>query len=86
MAPRLVLFAPTTVGKFLVSRSLLFKISFLNVSPDITLLDAPVSNSVNTSLFAIVILNIVPVSNPKMSSILHISVGSEMLVKYSSGL
>ena len=50
MAPRLVPFAHITVGKFLVSKSLLFKFSFLNVSPDITLLDAPVSNSVNTSL------------------------------------
>ena len=70
---------------FFVSRSLLFKFSFLNVSPDITLLDAPVLNSVNTSLFAMLILNIVPHSDPKVSSILYISVGSGMLVKYSSG-
>ena len=65
---------------------LLFSFNFQNVSPDITLLDAPVSNSVNTSLFAMLILNMVPCSDPKVSSILHISVGSEMLVKYSSGL
>ena len=32
------------------------------------------------------ILNTVPLSDPKVSSILHISVGSGMLVKYSSGL
>ena len=57
MAPRLVLFAPTTVGRFLVSMSLFFKFSFLNVSPNITLLNAPVSNSVNTSLFPTLILN-----------------------------
>ena len=86
IAPKLVPFAPTTVGKFFVSRSLLSNFSFLNVSPDITLLDAPVSNSVNTSLFAMLILNMVPLSDPKVSSILHISVGSGMLVKYSSGL
>ena len=86
IAPKLVPFAPTTVGKFFVSRSLLFNFSFLNVSPDITLLDAPVSNSVNTSLFAMLILNTVPLSEPKVSSILHISVGSGMLGKYSSGL
>ena len=86
MAPKLVPFALTTVGKFFVSKSLLFKFNFLNVSPDITLLDAPVSNSVNTSLFAMLILNTVPPSDPKVSSILHISVGLEMLVKYSSGL
>ena len=84
--PKLVLFAPTTVGKFLVSRSLLSNFSFLYVSPDITLFDAPVSNSVNTSLFAMLILKTVPCSDPKVSSILHISVGSGMLVKYSSGL
>ena len=69
-----------------MSRSLLSNFNFLNVSPDITLLDAPVSNSVNTSLFAMLILNMVPRSDPKVSSIRHISVGSEMLVKYSSGL
>ena len=86
MAPKLVLFAPTTVGKFFVSRFLLSRFNFLNVSPDITLLDAPVSNSVNTSLFAMLILNTVPRSDPKVSFILHISVGSGMLVKYSSGL
>ena len=50
------------------------------------LLDAPVSNSVNTSLFEMLILNAVPHSDPKVSSILHISVGSGMLMKYSSGL
>ena len=81
IGPKLVLFAPTTVGKFFVSRSLLSKFSFLYVSPDITLLDAPLSNSVNTSLFAMLILNMVPLSDPKVSSILHISVGSGMLVK-----
>ena len=86
IAPKLVPFAPTTVGKYFVSKSLLSKFNFLNVSPDITLLDAPVSNSVNTSLFAMLILNMVPHSDPKVSSILHISVGSGMLVKYSSGL
>ena len=85
-APRLVSFAPTTVGKFFVSKSLLSSFNFQNVSPDITLLDAPVSNNVNTSLFAMLILNTVPHSDPKVSFILHISVGSEMLVKYSSGL
>ena len=79
-------FAPTTVGRFFVSRFLLSRFDFLNVSPDITLLDAPVSNSVNTSLFVMLILNTVPRSDPKVSSILHISVGSGMLVKYSSGL
>ena len=86
MAPRLVPFAPTTVGRFFVSKSLLSRFNFLNVSPDITLFDVPVSNSVNTSLFAILILNTVPRSDPKVSSILYISVGSGMLVKYSSGL
>ena len=86
IAPRLVPFAPTTVGKFFVSRFLLSRFNFLNVSPDITLLDAPVSNNVNTSLFAMLILNTVPCSDPKVSSILHISVGSGILVKYSSGL
>ena len=86
MAPKLVPFAPTTVGRFSVSRFLLSRFNFLNVSPDITLLDAPVSNSVNTSLFAMLILNTVPCSDPKVSSILHISVGSGMLVKYSSCL
>ena len=86
MAPKLVLFAPTTVGRFFVSRFLLSRFNFQNVSPDITLLDAPVSKSVNTSLFAMLILNTVPHSDPKVSSILHISVGSGMLVKYSSGL
>ena len=49
------------------------------------LLDAPVSNNVNTSLFAMLILNTVPHSDPKVSSILYISVGSGILVKYSSG-
>ena len=86
IAPRLVPFAPTTVGKIFMSRFLLSRFSFLNVSPDITLLDAPVSNSVNTSLFAMLILNTVPRSDPKVLSILHISVGSGILVKYSSGL
>ena len=86
MAPKLVPFAPTTVGRFFVSRFLLSRFNFRNVSPDITLLDAPVSNSVNTSLFAMLILNTVPRSDPKVSSILHISVGSGMLVKYSSEL
>ena len=86
IAPKLVPFAPTTVGKFFVSKSLLSSFNFRNVSPDMTLFDAPVSNSVNTSLFAMLILNTVPLSDPKVSSILHISVGSEMLVKYSSGL
>ena len=86
MAPKLMLFAPTTVGRFFISKSLLSRFNFLNVSPDITLLDAPVSNSVNTSLFAMLILNTVPHFDPKVSSILHISVGSRMLVKYSSGL
>ena len=85
IVPRLVPFAPTTIGKFFVFKSLLSKFSFLNVSPDITLLDAPVSNSVNTSLFAMLILNTVPHSDPKVSSILHISVGSGLIVKYSSG-
>ena len=69
-----------------MSSSLLSNFNFLNVSPDITLLDAPVSNTVNTFLFAMLILNTVPLSDPKVSSILHISVGSGMLVKYSSGL
>ena len=86
IAPRLVPFAPTTLGKFFVSKFLLSSFNFRNFSPDITLLDAPVSNSVSTSLFAMLILNMVPRSDPKVSSILHISVGSEMLVKYSSGL
>ena len=86
MAPKLVLFATTTVGRFFVSKSLLSRFNFRNVSPDITLLDAPVSNSVNISLFAMVILNKVPHSDPKVSSLLHISVGSGMLVKYLSGL
>ena len=65
IAPKLVPFAPTTVGKFFVSRSLLSNFSFLNVSPDITLLDVSMSNSVNTSLFAMLILNMVPLSEPK---------------------
>ena len=69
-----------------MSKSLLSSFNFQNVSPDITLLDAPVSNSVNTSLFAMLILNTVPRSDPKFSSILHISVGSVMPLKYSSGL
>ena len=86
ITPKLVPFALTTVGKFFVSKSLLSSFNFQNVSPDITLLDGPVSNSVNTSLFAMLILNMVPRSDPKVSSILHISVGSEMLVKYSSVL
>ena len=86
MAPRLVPFAPTTIGRSLVSRSLLFSFRFLNVCPGIRLLEAPVSNRVNTSLFAILTLNTVPLSDPRVSSILHISVGSGMLVKYSSGL
>ena len=81
-----MLFAPTTVGKFFVSRFLLSRFSFLNVSPEIMLLDAPVSNNVNTSLFAMLILNTVPHSDPNVSSIMHNSVGSEILVKYSSGL
>ena len=85
IAPRLVPFPPTTVGKFLMSRSLLFRFSFLNISPDNTLFEAPVSNRVNTSLFGMLILNMVPLSDPKVSLILHISVGSGMLVKYSSG-
>ena len=50
MAPKLVPFAPTTVGRFFVCKFLLSRFNFLNVSPDITLLDAPVSNSVNTSV------------------------------------
>ena len=78
-------FAPTTVGRFFVSKSLLSRFNFLNVSPDITLLDAPVSNSVNTYLFVMLTLNTVPRSDPKVSSILQISVHSGMLVKYSSG-
>ena len=86
MAPKLLPFVPTTVGRFFVSRFLLSRFNFRNVSPDITLLDAPVSNSVNTSLFVMLILNTVPHSDPKVSSILHISVGLGMLVKYSSGL
>ena len=85
-APKLVPFGPTTVSSFFVFKSLLSRFNFRNVSPDITLLDALVLNSVNTSLFAMLILNTVPHSDPKVSSILHISVGSEMLVKYSSWL
>ena len=45
------------------------------------LLYAPVSNNVNTSLFAMLILNTVPRFDPKVSSFLHISVGSAILVK-----
>ena len=86
MAPKFLPFAPTTIGRFLVSRSLLLNYNFLNVSPDITLLDAPVLNSVNTFLFAMLILNTVYLPDPKVSSILHISIGSGTLVKYSSGL
>ena len=86
MAPKLVPFAPTTVGRLFVSRFLLSRFHFLNVSPDLTLLEVPVPNSVITSLLAMLILNTVPHSDPKVSSIEHISGGSGMLVKYSSGL
>ena len=86
MAPKLVPFVPTTVGRFVVSKSLLLRFKFLNVCPDITLLETSVLNRVNTSLLAMLIFNTVPFSDPKVSSILHISVDSGMLVKYSPGL
>ena len=81
IAPKLVPFAPTTHGMFLVLKSLSFSFRILKVSADMTLLVAPVSNNVFTVLSSILILNTVPFSDPKLSSIWHISVVSGMLVK-----
>ena len=77
--------ASTTFGMFFVSSFLSFRFKILKVSADMTLLEAPVSNKVFTTLFAMLILNTVPFSDPKVSSIMHSSVGSGMLVKYVSG-
>ena len=81
IAPKLVPFAPTTRGMFLVVKSLSFSFRILNVSADMTLLVAPVSNNVFIVLFSISILNTVPFSDPKLSSIWQMSVVSGTLVK-----
>ena len=81
IAPKLVPFAHTTRGMFLVVKSLSFSLRILNVSADMTLLVAPVSNNVFIVLFSISILNTVPFSDPKLSSIWQMSVVSGTLVK-----
>ena len=57
-APRLAPDALTTLGNLEVSKCLF--VSFLNISPDMMLLVAPVSNSVLMLWFCILVKNIVP--------------------------
>ena len=64
ITPRLVPSAPTTLGNPVESR--FSSLSFLYMSPDITLLEAPVSKSVLICVFLIVDGNTVPSAEPSV--------------------